>query len=84
MFIDSIKNTFRLSFDSWSTDRETVNTHLENQIDVGSAENNTSPKNLIVAHQTEARIGVPNKASNIAVFDHLNVRKYHVDIDGVP
>ena len=37
----------------------------------------------MVAHQTAARLGVPNKRSNIAVFDNRNVRKNHVDIDVV-
>ena len=83
MFNDSIKNSFTLSFDSWSTDRITVNTLLEYQVDVGNAQNINCPKYLIVADQTEGRIGVPNKANNVAVFDNLNVRKYHVDIDSV-
>ena len=83
MFNVSIKNCFTLSFVSWSTERKTVDTQLEYQVDVGSAHNINSPKYLIVAHQIAARIGAPNKAENIAVFDNLNVRKYHVDIDGV-
>ena len=83
MFIDSIKSSFTSSFDSWSTDRKTVDTQLKFQVDIGSAQNNNSPKNLIVAHQTENKIGVPNKAENIADFDNLNMRKDPVDIVGV-
>ena len=75
MFNDSNKNSFTLSFDSWSTDRKTVDTQLEYQIDIGSAQNINSPKNLIKAHQTGARIGVPNKVNNVAFFDNLDVRK---------
>jgi len=75
MFNDSIKNSFTLSFDSWSTDRKTINTQLEYQVGIGSAQNINSPKNFKVAHQMEARVGVPNKGENIAVFDNLNVRK---------
>ena len=37
----------------------------------------------MVAHQTAARIGVPNQVNNVAVFDNLTVRKYHVGIDDV-
>ena len=37
----------------------------------------------MVVHQTAARIGVPNKANKIAVFDNLNDRKRHVDVDNV-
>ena len=80
---DSIKKSSTLSFHSWSTDRKTVDTLLQNQVDIGSAQNNNSPKYLIVAHQTTLRIGAPNKTENIAIFDDLNVRKYHVGIDGV-
>ena len=83
MFNDSIKNSFTLSFDSWSTDRKTVDTQLEYQVDIGSAQTINSSKYLIVAHQTADRIAVPHKANNVAVFDNLNVRKYHVDFDVV-
>ena len=82
MFNDSIKKSFTLSFDSWSTDRKTVDTQLENQVDVESAQNINSLKYLIVAHQSAVRIGAPNKENNVAVFDNLNVTKYHVNIDG--
>ena len=34
------------------------------------------------AHQTEAQTGVPHKANIIAVFDHLDVRKFFVKIIG--
>ena len=32
------------SFDSWTTDRKIVNTGLEFQVDIGSAQNINSPK----------------------------------------
>ena len=47
MFNDSIKNSFSLSFDSWTTDRKIVNTGLEYQLDIGSSANINSPKYLI-------------------------------------
>ena len=83
MFNDSIKDSLTLSFDHWTSDRKTVDTQLEYQVGIGSAQNINSPKYLIAVHQTADIIGVPNKANNVASFDHLNVRKYHVDIDGV-
>ena len=83
MFIVSIKISFTLSIDPCSTDRKTVDTHLEYQVDIGSAQNFNCPKYLIVAHQTAERIGVQNKTKNIAVFDSLIVWKDLVDIDGV-
>ena len=36
-----------------------------------------------MAHQTAVRIGVPNKANNIASSHNLDVRNHHVDIDCV-
>ena len=83
MFNDSIKNSFNISFDSWTTDRKIVNTDLEYQLDIGSSANINSPKYLIVAHQTAARSGASNKANNISIFDNLDIRKYHVEIDQV-
>ena len=83
LFNDYIENSFTFSFDSWSTERKTVDTQLDAQVDIGSAQNINSPKYLIVTCQTAARIRVPNKANYVAVFDNLDVRQYHVDIDGV-
>ena len=83
MFNDSIKNSFNISFDSWTTDRKIVNTDLEYQLDIGSSANINSPKYLIVAHQTAARSGASNKANNISIFDNLDIRKYFVEIDGI-
>ena len=58
LFNDSIKNSFTLSLDSWTTNRKIVSMGLEYQIDFGSSANNNSPKYLILAHQTAARSGV--------------------------
>ena len=82
MFNESIESSFTLSFDSWTSDRKTVNIQLEDQVYIGRAQNINSPDYLIVAHQTADRIGVPN-INSIPVFDTLDVRKYFVDIDGV-
>ena len=83
MFNESIKNSFTLSFDSWTTDRKIANTGSEYQVDIGSAANINSPKYLIVAHQTAARSGAANKTTNNAIFDNLDVTKYFVEIDGI-
>ena len=82
MFNNSIKDNFKISFDSWTTERKVVNTGLEYQVQIGSAQNIKSPKYLIVAHQTAARAAAANKANNIAFFDNLDVRKYFVEFDG--
>ena len=61
MFNNSIKTSFTLSFVSWSTDGKTVASQLEHQVKMSSAQINVSPKDLIVAYQSAARVGVPNK-----------------------
>ena len=83
LFNGSNKSSYTISFDSWSTDRKTIDTQLENQVSIRSAQNNNSPKYLVMAHQTAVGIGVPNKANNIASFHNLDVGNYHVDIDCV-
>ena len=50
---------------------------------MASSSDMNSPKHLIATHQTEARTGVPNKLNNISIFDHLDIRKYFVEINGV-
>ena len=49
---------------------------------MGSAQNVKIPKYLIAAHQTLARLNVPIKAKNIAVFNILDTRNYLVELDG--
>ena len=49
----SFKNILTLIFDSWTTDRKTINTGVEIEIHLGRATNVNSPKFLIVAHQIE-------------------------------
>ena len=83
MFHNSIENSFTLSLESWSTDRKTVDIQLEHQFGIGRAQKSKSPNYLIVAQQAATRIGVLIKANNVAVFDNLNMRNYHVDIDGM-
>ena len=83
MFNESINNNFTLTFDSSSTDKRIVNTDLDYQLDKGSSFDINGPKYLTAAHQTEARTGVSNKANNIAIFEHLDIRTYFIQISGV-
>ena len=53
------------------------------QVEIGSAQSVNSPNYLLCAHQTIARAELPNKRTNISVFDHLDVRKYFIGLDGV-
>ena len=53
------------------------------QNDIGSAQQVSSPKYVICAHKTKDWTSAPDKKINIAVFDHLDLRKYHVEIDSL-
>ena len=81
MFNEAIMNNYTITFDSWYTERKISNDGRELQVDIGSAQHSNSPKYLISAFQTGART-TPNKDSNPAIFDHNNVTKYFVEIDG--
>ena len=81
MFNNSIKDNFKITFDSWTSERKVVDTDLEYQVDIGSAQNINSPKYLIVAHQSLAR-AAGGSTQNKAFFDILDVSKYFVEIDG--
>ena len=82
MFNESIQNNYRIIFDDWFTERRVVSDTIT-QIDIGSAQQVNSPKYLITAHQTAARLNAPDKVINISRFDNLSVRKYFVEIDSV-
>ena len=53
------------------------------QLDIGCSQNANSPKYLIEAHQSLARLGVPDKGNKITVFDDVKVRNHFVNIDGI-
>ena len=82
MFNEAIMNIYTITFDSWYTERKISNDGRELQVDIGSAQQINSPKNLISAFQSAVRT-TPNKASNPAIFDSNHVTKYFVEIDGV-
>ena len=84
-FKEAITESYTLSFDAWVTDKKPVNTGNEYQLDIGFVSNVNIPLYLIVAdqktqHENPAR--PPNQFNN-AVFDHVNVKRYFVEIDGV-
>ena len=53
------------------------------QHDTRSAQQVNSPKFLNCAHQTKDRTRAPNKKINVALFDNLDLRKYHVETDSL-
>ena len=82
MFNESIKNNYTIPFDSWYTERKIVTDGGEFQVDIASSQSTNSPKYLVAAHQTEARVGTANKQNDISFFDHVDVKKYFAEIDG--
>ena len=89
-FNEAISQTFTLSYESWTTDRNPVDTAREFQIDIPSASNINSPLYLIAAHQKTQRPDPANPANNLsnnrfnnAIFDHVDVRNYYSEIDGI-
>ena len=79
---ESITNIYTINFDSWYTARKISSDGRELQVDIGNAQHINSPKYLIGAFQTQNRIGNPNKANNIVIFDTNHVTKYFVETDG--
>ena len=82
LFNECIMNNYRVTFDSWYTERKNSNDGREIQVEIGSAQHTNSPKYLIGAFQTKGRIETPDKSRNLAVFDTNNVGKYCIEIDG--
>ena len=82
MFNEALQYIHTSTYDSWYTKRKLSTDGNELQVDIGSAQHANSPKYLIASFQTEARSGVSNKANNIAIFDHVNVKKYFAEKDG--
>ena len=79
MFNEATQNNNKISLDEYYTGRRVISAMIV-QHDIGSAQVN-APKFLICAHQTKDRIDSPNKNKNNAIFDHLYLRKYYVEID---
>ena len=82
MFNEATQNNYKISFDEWYTERRVISDMIF-QLDIGSAQQVNSPKYSICAHQTKDRTNASNKKINIAIFDNLDLRKYHVEIDSL-
>ena len=82
MFNEATQNIYEISYDEYFTERRVISDMIC-QLDIGSSQNVQSPKYLIGAHQTRTRADTANKNNNNAIFDHLNLKKYNVEIDGI-
>ena len=59
MFNEATQNIYKISYDEYYTERRVISDWLF-QHDIGSAQQVSSPKYLIRAHQTKTRIDTPN------------------------
>ena len=82
MFKEATQKNYKISFDEWYTERRVISDAIT-QIDIGSSQQVNSPKYLIGAHQTRVRSDTAIKNNNNAIFDNLNLKKYHIEIDSV-
>ena len=82
MFNEATQNNYKISFDEWYTERQGKSDMIV-QYDIGSAQQVKSPQCLTCAHQTKDRTNGYNRKINIAIFDNLDLRKYHVGIDSL-
>ena len=80
----------QLSYESCTTDRKVIDRAREIQIDISSASFINSPLYLIAAHQKTQTLDPDNATNNVlnnrfnnAMFDHVKVRKFSSEIDGV-
>ena len=65
-----------------ASDGKLVDTGLEYQVDISSAPIINGPEYIMVTHETETGVGVPNKGNRIEIFGNLDVRKCFCDFDG--
>ena len=80
IFNEATQYNYKISFDEWYTERRVISDTIT-QMDIGTSQHVNSPKYLFCAHQTRTRADTANK--NIAIFDHLNLQKYYVEIDSI-
>ena len=88
--IKSTSKTFKLSIEPWTTARKPVDIAKKVQVDISSASNMNSHFYLLAAHQrtqrpdpADATLNLSHNIFNNAIFDHVKVRKYYSEIDGV-
>ena len=82
MFNEVTQNNYQISFEDFYTDTRVVSEMIV-QHDIRSAQQANSPKYINCSHQTKDRTSAPDRKINIAILDHLDLRKYHFKIDSI-
>ena len=81
LFNEATQNNYKVSYDEYFTERRLISDMIV-QVYIGSSQKVNSPKYLICAHQLKDRIDTPISTKNVAIFDHLNLKKNYVEING--
>ena len=82
MINEATQKNYKISYDEYYTERRVISDMIS-QVDIGSSQQGNSPKYLIGAHQTCARADTANKNNNIAIFDNLDLRNFHIEKDAI-
>ena len=82
MFNETNQNNYKISYDEYFTERR-ITSDMITQLDIGSSQEVNNSKYLFCAHQTRVRADTAYKNYKIAIFDHLNLEKYSIEIDGI-
>ena len=81
LFNEATQNNYKISYDDYFTEKRLISDMIV-QVDIGSSQKVNSPQYLICAHQLKDSINTPISTENVAIFDHLNLKNYYVEIDG--
>ena len=82
MFNEATQNNYKISYDEWFTQRRILS-HQITQLDIGSSQNDQTPKCLIGAQQTRDRLDGSTSTKIVSILDNLNLKKCYVEIDGL-
>ena len=82
IFNEATQNIYEISYDEYYTQRRVISDMIT-QADIGSSQQVKNPKYLNGAQQTRGRADTAEKINNIAMFDNLDLRKLHFELDGI-
>ena len=82
MFNEATQSNYEIFYHECYTERQVISDMIT-QADIESSQQVNSPKYLIGAHQTSARADTADKNNNNALFDNLDLQKFHIEKDGI-
>ena len=82
MFNEATQTNYEISYVEYYAERRVISDMIVQHY-IGLAQQVNSPNYLIIAHQTKDRTSALDEKINIALFDNLYLRKYHVQKDSL-